>query len=144
MTHTLTLTFQNSGQKTNESVDLNIPTLDLSAKELISYSVINYISELKLKQQLSSVECLETLNRKFLRDEDVRAQKAAGKVAMPEQKKELKIDNNKEVQKALKAFEKQVYFLLVDGKQLTKLNDKVNLKENSKVFFLRMVQLQGG
>lgn len=144
MTKTLTLTFQNSGQKTGETFDLDLPTLNLTVKELISYSVINYISELKLKQQLSAKSCLENLNRKFLREEEIKAQKETGKVSIPEQQKELKIDNSKEVKKALKAFEKQIYFLLVDGKQLTKLTDKVSLKENSKVFFLRIVQLQGG
>ena len=144
MTHTLTLTFQSSSQKTKECFDLNLPSLNLTVKELITYSVTNYISELRLNQHLSSVQCLETLNRKFLRDEEVRAQKAAGKVAMPEHQKELKIDNIHEVKKALKAFENQVYFLLVDGKQLDNLNEKVRLKDNSKIFFLRMVQLQGG
>ena len=142
--HTLTLTFQNSDQKTGESFNLELQNLELTVKELISYSVISYISELKLKQKLSAQNCLEILNRRFLNNEEIRLLKDKGKVAMPETPQELKVDNNKEVEKALGAFDKQVFFLLIDGTQYTNLEEKINLTDNSKIFFLRIIALTGG
>ena len=68
-----------------------------------------------------------------------------GKVAIPEEMKpEKEINAEKQVAKALKAFREQVYFLLVDGQQFMDLDSEIELKADSKIFFLRMLPLQGG
>lgn len=54
------------------------------------------------------------------------------------------VDVEKAVQDALQAFEDGLYFVFVDDKKIDKLDDNIDLKAHSKVFFLRLVALTGG
>jgi hypothetical protein len=54
------------------------------------------------------------------------------------------IDFQEQYKKAIDAFEKSRYFVLVDDFQPTKLDDKIILKPDTKVNFIRLVYLAGG
>lgn len=49
-----------------------------------------------------------------------------------------------EVEKALCAFSSNKFFVLVDGKQVSDLDEEVHLTVNGKVTFLKLVPLVGG
>ena len=55
-----------------------------------------------------------------------------------------KIDWEAQLEQALAAFQRGGFLLLVDNRQLTQLDDEVELKPNSQVTFLRLVPLAGG
>ena len=55
-----------------------------------------------------------------------------------------KINLEKEIQFAEKAFEENNFFILVDDKQYEHLNDKVILEEDSKISFIKLIPLVGG
>ena len=55
-----------------------------------------------------------------------------------------KIDWEAQLEKALDAFQRNGFLLLVDDRQLTDLDEEVVLKPGSQVTFLRLVPLVGG
>jgi hypothetical protein len=46
--------------------------------------------------------------------------------------------------KALEAFEKNGFFVIIDGQQIAKLDEIIPLRETSEVHFLKLVPLIGG
>jgi len=46
--------------------------------------------------------------------------------------------------KALEAFEKNGFFVIIDGQQVEKLDEVIPLRETSEVHFLKLVPLIGG
>lgn len=55
-----------------------------------------------------------------------------------------KIDPEKQVYVALDAFQKNSFFILIDDKQYDDLNQKIELKPNSIVSFIKLTPLVGG
>jgi hypothetical protein len=60
----------------------------------------------------------------------------------PRHRRELDVD--REVARALKAFERGRFMLLVDGRQILGVDDVVTLSAASAVTFVRLVPLRGG
>jgi len=54
------------------------------------------------------------------------------------------LDWENQYRKALEAFKKNGFFVIVDGQQVEKLDEFVPLRENSEVHFLKLVPLVGG
>lgn len=59
-------------------------------------------------------------------------------------KKKKEIDVEKQIYIALEAFQKNGFFVLVDDQQVSELNQKIQLKENSSISFIKLTQLVGG
>ena len=59
-------------------------------------------------------------------------------------KKKKEIDVEKQIYIALEAFQKNGFFVLVDDQQVSELNQKIHLKENSSISFIKLTQLVGG
>ena len=59
-------------------------------------------------------------------------------------KKHKTIDFQEQYDKAIDAFEKNRYFVLVDDFQPTKLDEKITLRPDTKINFVRLVYLAGG
>lgn len=55
-----------------------------------------------------------------------------------------KIDAEKQVYVALDAFQKNGYFVLIDNIQVERLDQRIELSENTKVSFLKLTPLVGG
>lgn len=55
-----------------------------------------------------------------------------------------KIDWEAQYEKALDAFQRNGFILLVDDRQMTELEEEVEVKAGSEVSFLRLVPLVGG
>ncbi|MEN8216755.1 MAG: hypothetical protein ABFS56_10345 [Pseudomonadota bacterium] len=72
------------------------------------------------------------------------AMKETGKMGFGQVYNTETVDVEKAVQDALQAFEDGLYFVFVDDKKIDKLDDNIDLKAHSKVFFLRLVALTGG
>ena len=64
--------------------------------------------------------------------------------SLKKQKKPKVIDFQEQYDKAIGAFEMNRYFVLVDDFQPTKLDEKITLKPDARVNFVRLVYLAGG
>ncbi len=54
------------------------------------------------------------------------------------------LDAGHQIARAIEAFEKSHFFLLVNDRQLTELDEKIVITPKTKVVFLRLVRLVGG
>jgi hypothetical protein len=55
-----------------------------------------------------------------------------------------RIDWEQQARQAIKAFERNGYFVLVDDRQVTELDEELMLTADSDIRFIRLVQLVGG
>ena len=55
-----------------------------------------------------------------------------------------KIDAEKQVYVAFKAFQQNGFFMLVDERQIERLNDPIRIGDDTKVSFVRLTPLIGG
>ena len=62
----------------------------------------------------------------------------------PATKKPKPVDWKKQYEKALKAFEKNQFLVLVNKKQVTDPDEEFDIDENTEVSFLKIVPLAGG
>ncbi len=138
------LTFQ-YGTNEKESLPLELPIQVMTVKEIIQFSVQAFASEMVLKNKLSIDECKKQIRRKFLTQKEIDSMANSGRIVLENNvPANLSVDVNLEMEKALKAFNEKVFFLLIDGRQQTDLNTEIELKADSKIFFVRIVPLVGG
>ncbi len=138
------LTFQ-YGTNEKESLPLELPIQVMTVKEIIQFSVQAFASEMVLKNKLSIDECKKQIRRKFLTQKEIDSMANSGRIVLENNvPANLSLDVNLEMEKALKAFNEKVFFLLIDGRQQTDLNTEIELKADSKIFFVRIVPLVGG
>lgn len=64
--------------------------------------------------------------------------------SVTKQKSAKKIDAEKQVYKALDAFTKNGFLLLFNGEQATELQQKITLKKDMEVSFIKLTPLIGG
>ena len=69
------------------------------------------------------------------------AQPAADGFRMP---KPRRIDWERQADRAIEAFERNGFFVLVDDRQVTQLDEELDLSPESDIRFVRLVQLVGG
>lgn len=69
---------------------------------------------------------------------------AQGKVDSGERDLRQAVDPEAAVATALQAFEDGLYFVLVEGEQVTSLDAEVRLDEQTRLSFIRLVALAGG
>ena len=83
------------------------------------------------------------LDRQYLSTEDIRAQAAAGVVRMPA-RVSAERDTAEEVERAQRAFERNVFALFAGGRQLRRLDEVIVLRLGEPVVFVRLTPLAGG
>lgn len=126
------------------NVALSLLTETLTIRELIANTVEEQIRDLQLQRQMDIESIRNILSRQYLTDAEIQAQAQTGAIKMPELPDNSPIFITQETEKALTAFEKGVYVIVIDGKQAQSLDDTVTLKPTSKVTFLRLTPLKGG
>ncbi|MCL4255374.1 MAG: hypothetical protein KJ043_16560 [Anaerolineae bacterium] len=126
------------------NVALDLLTETLTIRDLITHTVEEQIRDLRIQRQMDFDNIQHILNRQYLTDAEIQAQAKTGAIKMPELPNDSPIFIIQETEKALTAFEKGVYVIIIDGEQAQSLNDTVTLKPTSKVTFLRLTPLKGG
>lgn len=151
MVATIQITHRTVGPKTldqypNDLV-MELLTEHLSVADLIAQVVEEEIQNhhiLRQWGQQADAETQAVLNRQHLTPDEVNAQAQTGVVKYPAEPEGATIIVKQEVKKALRAFENNVYILLVDGYQPDTLEEQISLSPNSKITFLRLTPLVGG
>lgn len=128
----------------NVALDLLHETL--SVRDLITRTVTEQIQDLLLNHHWDEAKTRETLARQYLTDHEIAEQAEQGAVRVLPTKigKIPNINTGEEVQKALTAFQKRIYLIVVDGYQPAELDEDLTLKPTSKITFLRLTPLVGG
>ncbi len=126
------------------NIALELLNEQLTVRDLISQTVEEQIRDLLLHQKLDTDKARNILHRQYLTDADVQAQSKTGAVKVPSEKPQRPIAIPNEVEKALDAFERGVYLVVVDGSQADTLDKVLTLTPTSKITFLRLTPLVGG
>jgi hypothetical protein len=125
-------------------VRVDVVESSLTLAQLIRRTVEEQVRELQARQKLDAAAVQEALDRQYLTDAEMAAQvEQHAAIRMPA-RAHGRIDAQHEVQRALMAFERGVYHVLVDGRQIEHLNDRVDVRLGTRVTFLRLMPLAGG
>ena len=117
----------------------------LTARELIIRAVEEQIRDLTLIRKLDNERAFEILARQYLSEEDVTDQAADGAIRYaPKFQGPPDVSTHREVNRALSAFEAGRIIVMVDGRQVERLDEVLTLGLTSKVTFIRLVALVGG
>ncbi len=86
------------------------------------------------------------LDRQYHSGEENIAQAEQGMVKNPSRRATDPMEKRSaaEVRKALSAFDSRYYYVTVDGRQVVRLDDVIELRPDSKVTFIRLMPLVGG
>ena len=114
----------------------------ITVTDLIRRVVEEQVWDLMNRRKLNTSEAQRALERQYLTDDEVAKQAAGGAVRLPRVLKPL--DPEREVRRAIEAFEKGTYLVLVNGRQVAGLSETLTLAESSRVTFLRLTPLVGG
>jgi hypothetical protein len=118
----------------------------VTVAELIRRTVLEHIRELLVRRRIAAEQVQQILERQYLTAVEIDRLARKGKVAMPSpgQHGAADLDGEAEVQKALDGFRHQAFFVFVDGRQATSLDEEVSCRGDSKAVFLRVIPLVGG
>jgi len=81
---------------------------------------------------------------RLLSEREIDEQAARGRVDLGGRELEQEVDVDASVGVALESFEDGLYFVLIDGRQYESLDEQVDVADDSRVTFLRLVPLAGG
>jgi hypothetical protein len=110
---------------------LEVPSEEITLRELIQRRIREEVEDFNRKQEdvfcglIQPTEAERVLNGYRLKT-----------------RRQLSWEN--QYAKALEAFEKNGFFVIVDGRQVDELDEVISLKETSEVHFLKLVPLVGG
>ncbi len=121
-------------------VALDILDHDITAAELIRRTVEEQIRELLVSYRLDAAQAQRALNRLYLIEQEIQAQTAGGRIRYAP----LQIDSAVEVRRAQRAFEQGAYLLVVDGRRVQRLDERLTFRPGCRVTFLRLTPLIGG
>lgn len=99
-----------------------------------------------VRQEVTAFQARQAQRRllRVLTPSEIGTGAAKGRIAMGGTELDQEPDPHVAVETALQAFEDGLYFVFVDGKQRTALDDQVQLGPGSQVTFVRLVALAGG
>ncbi|MBA2286566.1 MAG: hypothetical protein H0W02_13895 [Ktedonobacteraceae bacterium] len=119
---------------------------EITVAELIRRTVEEQVRELQAARKLNAGEARRILNRQYLTQEEMDEQAASGMVSLPlgTQAGEPDIAIADEVRRACRAFKKQAYLIIADGRRMTALDEKILFRPGSSVTFIRLIPLIGG
>jgi len=119
-----------SGQKTN-TLTLDCLTEHLTVRELIRARIYQEVQDYNLKEPEYFRGLVEPTNaEKVLNGYKLRSRR--------------KIDWQEQYQKALEAFERNGFFVLVGDRQAENLDQQFEVKVDTEVSFVKLVPLVGG
>jgi len=107
-------------------------------------ATLSQLIEVIVRQQVANFNQKGDNLLRYLDSSQMQAMKKSGKIGFGEVYNTKTADVEKAVQDALQAFEDGLYFVFIDDVKIEKLTDKVDLKPNAKILFLRLVALTGG
>src|SRR6266702_4954280 len=119
-----------SGERTN-SLTLEFLTARVTARELIRRRVYEEVQE----YNLSTPEYFRGLVQ------PTEAEKVLNGYKLRERRK---IDWEEQYARAVEAFERNGFFMLVDDRQVERLDEEIELKVATEVSFIKLVRLVGG
>ena len=132
-----------NNQDPTEAILLQLLTEQITARELIKRSVTAFIQRLTMSGK--KADPIATAYGLFLTQEQITAMKASGKVAIESARPCTELPNqDKAIKQALTAFRTGVYTLLINGRQVTDLDEVLSFEEQTKAIFIRLVPLVGG
>ena len=127
------------------SVVLKLAETTLTTQDLIRRTVEEQVWNLLSARKLEQAQARQILDRHYLTEAEVRSQASSGAVRLPRKASATRsIDMEEEIGRAVHAFQNGLFAVLVDGQQLMSLQDRVTLRQASKVTFLRLTPLAGG
>jgi len=137
---------RDSDEPTLVPVVLELLEERITVAELIRRTVEEQVRELVVRRKLDAQQARRALDRQYLTDEEIMAQAEQGAVRYPSRRAAHvpEIDPETEVQKALRAFEAGSYLILIDGRQVERLDEELTFAPGVKVMFLRLMPLAGG
>ena len=119
----------------NLSIDkLTLKDIIIAKVEATVHSINKDSSVVKSKHHFSSDE-EKRLNQQLLENKNKELQKRI---------ESLKLDAEKETYIALEAFQNNMFFIIIDEKQYSDLDEQVFITEQSQVKFIKLTQLKGG
>jgi len=118
-----------------ENYRITLPKRKVSVAELIAEKVYQEVSAYNSRVRAS-------YGREYLSNEEVERMQDAGKIGLGS-KRRRQVDPEEEYQKALQAFEQNVFLILVDGRQRG-LDDVITVTPQTNITFIRLVPLVGG
>ncbi len=118
----------------------------LTVAELIRRTVEEQLRDLVARRKLRAEQTRRALDRQYHSGEEIIAQAEHGTVKNPSQRATDPMEKRSavEVCKALRAFDSRSYYVTVDGRQVERLDDVIELRPDSKVTFIRLMPLVGG
>lgn len=118
----------------------------MTVAELIRRTVEEQVRELLARRRIDAQQVRRALDRQYLTPEEIARQAQEGAVRLPSARavRVPEIDPAAEAQKALRAFEAGAYLVLVDGRQVERLDETVTFAPGTRVTFLRLMPLAGG
>lgn len=122
--------------------ELTVPLPDtaldsgLSLRQLIEHAVRFEIERFRRRQT-------KWLMNSVLTSDQIQALARKGKVNESNPELEVTVDAGEASRMAVSAFEEKAYLVLVDGRRLTRLDERVPLGSDSEVAFLRLARLTG-
>jgi hypothetical protein len=131
MAATLTVNDQTPTGKTTHSITLEFPTEQTTVRELIRSRVYQEVQDYNCRRPDSfnglvrPTEAEQTLNGCRI-------------------KKGRDIDWKTQFEKAIEAFERNGFFILVDDRQAETLDEEIELRQGTQVSFVRLMPLVGG
>jgi len=118
-----------------ENYRIRLPKRKISVSELIAEKVYQEVSAYNSRARAN-------YGREYLRNEEIERMQDAGKIGLGS-KRRRQVDPEVEYQKALQAFEQNVFLILVDGRQ-RELGDIITVTPQTNITFIRLVPLVGG
>ena len=133
MTATLTLTIydETATGRRSEALTLDFLTERITVREVIRSRVYQEVKDYNTKRP--------ELFRGLV--EPVDAERVLDGYRL---RKQRSIDWKEQYEKALEAFERNGFFILVGDRQVEKLDEEIEIKVDTKVSFVKLVPLVGG
>ncbi|MDR2967328.1 MAG: hypothetical protein LBU74_05220 [Methanobacteriaceae archaeon] len=94
------------------------------------------------KNQINENNINNILN--YLSPEEIEDKAETGKVAIDSIKNKKEVDLDEAISAAILAFEDGIYFVFIDGEKIENIDDLIQVKNESKLMFLRLTMLAGG
>ena len=88
----------------------------------------------------------KAFRRQYLTEADIAERAGDGKVSLKPKSEpvEKPIDAEEEIRRALSAFERKQYIVLVNGRQAESLKEELVFEDQTRVTFVRLMPLAGG
>jgi hypothetical protein len=132
MPHTITIFDESTAGKAATSFILELDTRQLSARNLIRQRVQQEVAKFNAQQRPGIFQGL-------IQPTDTETELNGYRL-----KKFRTLDWERQFETAVKSFEANGFFLLVDGKQVETLEEELELHSTSMVQFIKLVPLVGG